>query len=153
MCTISTSSLLLFCYHLIFYITVPKSSCKNLDSTWSKVVTDPILPVEHGVEITLNCPADHVNKGGNMATCLSGKLVPTTTPPQCSSIGMCLYFFVTSALMKSLQVTSKTCDFVQVSYANSSVIKFIFRKNNASIFISAWSSREMGKLDKNSIRS
>ena len=82
-------------------------------------MTDPTLPVEHGVEITLTCPVDHVNKGGNKLTCRYGKLAPTTIPPQCSSIGMCLYFFVTSALMMSLQVTSKTCDFVQVPYTNS----------------------------------
>ena len=72
---------------------ISESDCKNLDSTWSKVVTDPTLPVEHGVEITLTCPADHVNKGGNIAICLYGELVPTTTPPQCSSIGMCMISF------------------------------------------------------------
>ena len=69
---------------------ISESKCETLDSTWRLVVTDSTLPLEHGVEITLTCPADHVNKGGNMATCLYGQLFPTITPPQCSSIGMCL---------------------------------------------------------------
>ena len=56
-------------------------------------MTDPTLPVEHGVEITLTCPADHVKNGGDKATCLFGQLIPTTTPPQCSDIGM-LYVFL-----------------------------------------------------------
>ena len=40
------------------------------------------------MEITLTCPADHVKKGGNKATCQDGQLVPTTTPLQCLSIGI-----------------------------------------------------------------
>ena len=69
-------------------ISVPE--CETLNSTWSKVVTNPTLPVQNGVEITLTCPADHLNKGGNKATCLNGQLVPSTTPPQCSFIGKCI---------------------------------------------------------------
>ena len=65
------------------------SGCETLDLAWSKVETNPNLPVEHGVEITFNCAPDHVKKGGSKATCHAGKLVPTTTPPQCSPIGMC----------------------------------------------------------------
>ena len=99
---------------------ISESKCETLDSTWSKVVTDPTQPVEHGVEITLTCPADHVKRGGEEANCMYGQLVPTTTSPQCSPIGMCLYFLNTSALMKSLQVTSKICDFVRVPYTNNS---------------------------------
>ena len=56
-------------------------------------MTDPTLPVEHGVEITLTCPADLFNMGGNKANCQKGQLVPTSTPPQCSDIGM-LYVFL-----------------------------------------------------------
>ena len=73
---------------------ISESKCETLDSTWRKVVTDPTLPVEHGVEITLTCPTDHTKNGGNMATCQYGKLVPTTTPPQCSFIGMSMGFYI-----------------------------------------------------------
>ena len=78
------------------------SECETLDSTWSKVVTDPTLPVEHGVEISLTCPADHVNKGGNKLTCRYGKLFQTTTPPQCSSIGKLLASCKKYALSRQL---------------------------------------------------
>ena len=73
---------------------ISESKCETPDSTRSKVVTDPTLPVEHGVEITLTCPADHVNKGGSKATCHNGQLVPTTTPPQCSDTGMLNVFYM-----------------------------------------------------------
>ena len=74
-------------------IIISESQCETLDSTWSNVVTDPTLPVEHGWEITLNCLANHVNKGGNKATCLYGEIFLHTTSPQCSSISMCLISF------------------------------------------------------------
>ena len=51
-------------------------------------MTDPTLPVQHGDEITLTCPADHIKRGGNKATCLDAQLVPTTAPPQCSATRM-----------------------------------------------------------------
>ena len=73
---------------------ISESKCETLNSTWSKFVTDPTIPVEHGVEINFPCPADHINKGDNKVTCLYGQLVPTITPPQCSSIGMCLSILV-----------------------------------------------------------
>ena len=50
-------------------------------------MTEPTLPVEDGVEITLTCSAGYNNTGGDKAICLFGQLVlldPTTTPPQCS---------------------------------------------------------------------
>ena len=72
-------------------IKISEAECDTLDSTWSKVVTDATLPVQYGVEITLACPADLVNTGGNKATCLYGHLVPTTTPPQCPGM---LYVFL-----------------------------------------------------------
>ena len=56
-------------------------------------MTDPALPVEHGVEITLTCSAGYNNTGGDKATCQSGQLVPTTTPPQCSIRMFLLYTF------------------------------------------------------------
>ena len=67
---------------------ISESKCETLNSTWSNVLTDPSLPVGHGVEITFTCPTDYVNKGGSRATCEDGNLVPTTTPPQCFFIGM-----------------------------------------------------------------
>ena len=66
-------------------IAVPE--CEALEPDWNIVVTEPTLPVQHGVEITLTCPADHVNKGGNKATCLNGQVVSTATPPLCHPIG------------------------------------------------------------------
>ena len=56
-------------------------------------MTVPTLPVKHEVEITLTCPADHVKKGGDKATCQDGQLVPTTTPLQCLSIGIGIIIF------------------------------------------------------------
>ena len=80
-------------------IIISEAECETLNPTWSKVVADPTLPVQHGVKITLTltCPAYHVKKGGNKAICLHGQLVPITTPPQCSAdIGM-LYVFLYDA--------------------------------------------------------
>ena len=68
--------------------SVAGSECKTLDSTWINVTTEPNLPVQYKDNVTLPCLADHVNKGGNKATCLDGELVPTTTPPRCSPIGV-----------------------------------------------------------------
>ena len=70
---------------LAFKISLPE--CTTLDSTWSNVVIEPALPVKHGVEITLTCSADHVNKGGNKAICQNGRMVPTSSSPQCSTFG------------------------------------------------------------------
>ena len=58
--------------------------CETLDPTWSKVGTEPALPVDGGVEITLICPAAYVNNGGNKATCVNGRLVLVTTEPLCA---------------------------------------------------------------------
>ena len=66
-------------------ISVPE--CRTLETTWSHVVTRPALPIQLLLVITLSCAADQVNKGGSKATCQNGRIVPTTTPPQCSFIG------------------------------------------------------------------
>ena len=61
-----------------------------LNTTWSNVLAEPALPVQHGTEITLSCPEDYTNKGGDKATCQDGKVVPVPSnalPLQCSSIG------------------------------------------------------------------
>ncbi|KAL5270678.1 hypothetical protein ACHWQZ_G001393 [Mnemiopsis leidyi] len=60
-----------------------KADCSKLDSGWSNAVTVPALPVVHGTTLTLNCDTDYNNKGGNMATCLYGQVVPTNQPPDC----------------------------------------------------------------------
>ena len=46
-------------------------------------MTEPTLPVEDGVEITLTCLAGYDNTGGDKATCKNGQLVLDTSP-QCS---------------------------------------------------------------------
>ena len=51
------------------------ANCKTLDPTWKEVVTDPVLPVQHGTEITLSCPVDYTNKGGDKAVCQDGQFV------------------------------------------------------------------------------
>ena len=66
---------------------ISATNCEALNSTWRSVVTDPTLQVQHGVEVTLTCPATHVNTGGNKATCKCGKLVLNTKFPQCSLLG------------------------------------------------------------------
>ena len=72
---------------MIFIIS--ESKCETLDSTWGNVVTDPILPIEHGKEVTLTFPYDHVNVGGSKAACQDGFIVPNiNTPPQCILIGI-----------------------------------------------------------------
>ena len=70
-----------------FVNVISVADCPRLDPTWKHVQTEPPLPVTHGVEITLSCPADYTNKGGDKATCQDGKVVPSKTPRQCSSIG------------------------------------------------------------------
>ena len=62
---------------------IPEADCTTLDSTWSKVVTEPALPVVHGTTLTLNCPGGYTNLGGNTATCLYGQVVPTNGSPDC----------------------------------------------------------------------
>ena len=59
------------------------AKCTSVDLTWTNVQTDPTLPVTHGVEITLSCPADYTNKGGDKATCQDGTFVLTGQPPDC----------------------------------------------------------------------
>ena len=75
----------------VTFILILVKTCKTLDSGWKNVVTEPTLPVPHGQEITLTCPADHLKKRNqiNRATCHDGILVPNTTPPRCFAIGMC----------------------------------------------------------------
>ncbi|XP_063692463.1 uncharacterized protein LOC134824487 [Bolinopsis microptera] len=68
----------------ISVIARPDADCTSVDSTWTNVRTDPTLPVTHGVEITLSCPKDYTNKGGDKATCQDGTFVPTgQQPPNC----------------------------------------------------------------------
>ena len=57
--------------------------CTNFNSSWNKVTSEPALPITHGVEITLSCPADYTNKGGDKATCQDGTFVPFDQPPDC----------------------------------------------------------------------
>ena len=54
--------------------------CTRLNSSWNNVTSEPALPITHGVEITLSCPADYANKGGDKATCLYGIIVITGQP-------------------------------------------------------------------------
>jgi len=54
-----------------------------LDTTWSNVLAEPALPVQHGTEITLSCPEDYTNKGGDKADCQDGDLVPSGQYPDC----------------------------------------------------------------------
>ena len=63
---------------LWFCENVSEADCTTLDSTWSKVVTEPELPVVHGTTLTLNCPGGYTNPGGNTATCLYGQVVVST---------------------------------------------------------------------------
>ena len=49
--------------------------CTALDPKWTDVVATPAIPAQHGTEITLTCPTDHVNEGGNKATCTNGQIV------------------------------------------------------------------------------
>ena len=79
---------------------ISATNCEALNSTWRSVVTDPTLPVQHGVEVNLTCSAGHLQKGGSEATCWFGQLVPTTTPPQCSDIGMLNQYYITYVLIK-----------------------------------------------------
>ena len=64
-------------------ISVAPPKCEDLDPTWKNVVTEPVLPVEDGVEVTLTCVGGWFNKGGKKATCQSGDLVPTKGAPYC----------------------------------------------------------------------
>ena len=46
-------------------------------------MTEPVLPVEDGVEVKLTCAGGRSNKGGKNATCQSGDLVPEKGAPYC----------------------------------------------------------------------
>ena len=46
-------------------------------------MTDPVLPVQHGTEITLSCPVDYTNKGSDKAVCQDGQFVSAGKPPVC----------------------------------------------------------------------
>ena len=59
------------------------ANCPTLNSTWTNVVTEPALPAQHGIKLTLNCPENYTNNGGNTATCQDGNLVLTNGPPDC----------------------------------------------------------------------
>ena len=61
------------------------SDCATQPSSWKNVVTDPGLPVRHGIVISLSCDKDFSNKGGDKATCHDGKLKieETASPPDC----------------------------------------------------------------------
>ncbi|XP_063681874.1 uncharacterized protein LOC134816811 [Bolinopsis microptera] len=59
------------------------AQCDNLDPNWNKVTPEPALPAPHGIKITLSCPADYTNKGGDKATCQDGTVVPTNQLPDC----------------------------------------------------------------------
>ena len=59
------------------------ADCETVDAAWKKVITDPTLPVEHETEVTLSCPTDHTNQGGDKAVCREGTLSTTGTPPLC----------------------------------------------------------------------
>ena len=51
---------------------------------WNNIQTEPVLPVQHGTELTLSCAAvDFTNMGGDKATCQDGLLVPVDDPPNC----------------------------------------------------------------------
>ncbi|KAL5271055.1 hypothetical protein ACHWQZ_G001641 [Mnemiopsis leidyi] len=67
----------------IVIIGKQEDDCTKMNSTWSKVVTVPVLPVIHGTTLTLNCDTDYTNNGGNTATCLYGQVVSTNQDPYC----------------------------------------------------------------------
>ena len=71
-----------FLRYCIISITI-LANCKTLDPTWKEVVTEPVLPVQHGTEITLSCPADYTNKGSDKAVCQDGVFDPTGGTPIC----------------------------------------------------------------------
>ena len=64
------------------------ADCETVDAAWKNVITDPTLPVEHETEVTLSCPTDHTNQGGDRAVCRDGTLSPTGTPPLCKGTGL-----------------------------------------------------------------
>ena len=61
--------------------SVALAGCSTVNPTWSNVVTEPVLPVQHGAQITLSCDDGYTNKGGDKATCQNGQVTPTTKPP------------------------------------------------------------------------
>ena len=60
--------------------------CTALDPKWSEVKAEPALPVQHGTEMTLTCPADHIQAGSRKATCNNGAVIPAEKSPHCYSI-------------------------------------------------------------------
>ena len=56
--------------------------CTTLDSTWSKVVTEPALPVNHGTNLKLKCQEGYTNLGEDTsATCQYGQVIPNDGVP------------------------------------------------------------------------
>ena len=70
---------------IITHDPISTLDCDTLESSWSNVVTEPALPVVHGTTLTLYCPEEYTNLGGNTATCLYGQVVPTNGSPKCTS--------------------------------------------------------------------
>ena len=62
---------------------ISAGDCTTLDSTWQFVKTEPALPVPPGTELTLSCPGDYTNRGGDKASCNDGRVVPTIMSPEC----------------------------------------------------------------------
>ena len=124
----------------LFCIMISASSCKTLDPAWKNIVVEPSLPVPHGQEITLSCPADHVNEGSNQATCQDGTLVPTDTPPLCS-FGSCFvqYFLIYNpvATIKFHLISLMKRWLVWLRHANAVKFKILsnFYSNSNSILI------------------
>ena len=60
------------------------SDCEANSLKWENVITNPQLPVGHGVQLKLSCPPDQINSGGDVAECKDGKLeLISTKPPNC----------------------------------------------------------------------
>ena len=62
------------------------TDCWTLSPAWRHVVTEPLLPVQHGDEITMTCSTGLILEGENIATCNDGALVPESDKaPWCLS--------------------------------------------------------------------
>ena len=55
---------------------------KNLFST------EPVLPVQHGTEMTVECRPGFINKGENLGKCDDGEIFPGGDTPLCEIISM-----------------------------------------------------------------
>ena len=80
----------------------------TLSPAWRHIVTEPLLPVKHGEEITLTCPADLSLTGGNKAACNDGILVVSPdNAPWCygkSLLGSSHSGIVTAVLRSILRI-------------------------------------------------